>query len=86
MAPFWSLDFEVVSVFLENVYTPDYRQYGQTFLHSLRLTAAIFVKFIINTFAASYLNTQGLNNSCLKSPASTLLTYLLHGAEPLLKS
>jgi len=22
---------------------------------------------IINTFAASYLNTQGLNNSCLKS-------------------
>jgi len=25
----------------------------------------------INTFAASYLNTQGLNNSCLKSPAST---------------
>ena len=23
----------------------------------------------INTFAASYLNTQGLNNSCLKSPA-----------------
>ena len=27
--------------------------------------------FNINTFAASYLNTQGLNNSCLKSPAST---------------
>jgi len=27
----------------------------------------------INTFAASYLNTQGLNNSCLKSPASTLV-------------
>ena len=26
-----------------------------------------------NTFAASYLNTQGLNNSCLKSPASTLV-------------
>ena len=22
---------------------------------------------ILNTFAASYLNTQGLNNSCLKS-------------------
>ena len=22
---------------------------------------------LINTFAASYLNTQGLNNSCLKS-------------------
>ena len=27
----------------------------------------------INTFAASYLNTQGLNNWCLKSPASTLV-------------
>jgi len=27
----------------------------------------------INTFAVSYLNTQGLNNSCLKSPASTLV-------------
>jgi len=26
-----------------------------------------------NTFAASYLNTQGLNNSCLKSPAATLV-------------
>ena len=26
-----------------------------------------------NTFAASYLNTQGLNNSCLKSPALTLV-------------
>jgi len=33
----------------------------------------------VNTFAASYLNTQGLNNSCLKSPASTLgdLTFQL---------
>ena len=28
---------------------------------------------IINTFAGSYLNTQGLNNSYLKSPASTLV-------------
>ena len=28
---------------------------------------------IINTFAANYLNTKGLNNSCLKSPASTLV-------------
>ena len=39
----------------------------------------IFYHFIneklenINTLAASYLNTQGLNNSCLKSPASTLV-------------
>ena len=31
------------------------------------------VWFNLNTFAASYLNTQGLNNSCLKSPASTLV-------------
>ena len=29
------------------------------------------VIFYVNTFAASYLITQGLNNSCLKSPAST---------------
>ena len=27
----------------------------------------------VDTFAASFLNTQGLNNSCLKSPASTLV-------------
>ena len=27
----------------------------------------------VSTFAASYLNTQGLNNSYLKSPASTLV-------------
>ena len=31
------------------------------------------VTYALNTFAASYLNTQGLNNSCLKSPASTLV-------------
>jgi len=35
-------------------------------IHSLRR-----VETVINTFAASYLNTQGLNNSCLKSPVST---------------
>ena len=34
--------------------------------------STIFFIFF-NTFAASYLNTQGLNNSCLKSPASTLV-------------
>ena len=32
-------------------------------------TSVVFV----NTFAASYLNNQGLNNSYLKSPASTLV-------------
>ena len=36
-------------------------------------TITHFLKIHLNTFAASYLNTQGLNNSCLKSPASTLL-------------
>ena len=30
-------------------------------------------EYLLNTFTASYLNTQGLNNSCLKSPASTLV-------------
>ena len=29
-------------------------------------------EFDINTFAASYLNTQGLNNSCLKSASFDL--------------
>ena len=29
--------------------------------------------FTVNTFTASYLNTQGLNNSYLKSPALTLV-------------
>ena len=40
------------------------------------ILASIFAirwRNFINTFAASYLNTQGLNNSCLKSPASTLV-------------
>ena len=27
----------------------------------------VILCYLINTFAASYLNTQGLNNSCLKS-------------------
>ena len=31
------------------------------------------VVYVLNTFAASYLNTKGLNKSCLKSPASTLV-------------
>ena len=31
------------------------------------------LEYAINTFAASYLNTQGLNDSFLKSPASTLV-------------
>ena len=35
-------------------------------------TTVLWMRYI-NTFAASYLNTQGLNNSCLKSPASTLV-------------
>ena len=32
-----------------------------------------YTQRLLNTFAASYLNTQGLKNSCLKSPASTLV-------------
>ena len=39
-----------------------------------QLISVIFNKTaVFNTFAASYLNTQRLNNSCLKSPASTLV-------------
>jgi len=42
------------------------------FARAMLSTVRIYF-FYINTFAASYLNTQGLNNSCLKSPASTLV-------------
>ena len=38
--------------------------------YKINLNTAVFC---LNTFAASYLNTQGLNNSCLKSPALTLV-------------
>ena len=41
--------------------------------HSLHLVTGLRMSVVINTFAASYLNNQGLNNSCLKSPASTLV-------------
>ena len=37
----------------------------------------------LNTFAASYLNTQGLNNSCLKSQASTLVDLTFQSRTPL---
>ena len=37
------------------------------------LSLHIHKEWHLNTFADSYLNTQGLNNSCLKSPASTLV-------------
>ena len=57
-----------------------------TYIHnSIKLvnssqTQLWFLLVYFNTFAASYLNTQGLNNSCLKSPASTLvdLTFQSH--------
>jgi len=39
----------------------------------LSLPVLIVPGLCVNTFAASYLNTQGLNDSCLKSPASTLV-------------
>ena len=41
--------------------TIPYRLFGTTY------------RSYVNTFTASYLNTQGLNNSCLKSPTSTLV-------------
>ena len=65
--------------------TPDLRRVGilrpsvayfQTFLWNKIILTLILLTWklwwVLNTFAASYLNTQGLNNSCLKSPASTL--------------
>ena len=41
------------------------------------------VKHHVNTLAASYLNTQGLNNSYLKSPASTLVDLTFQSRAPL---
>ena len=44
-----------------------------TLIRTLRFRTKLVNVSNINTFAASYLSTQGLNNSCLKSPASTLV-------------
>ena len=46
---------------------------SQPSLHMLLCFYTWHIYSYINTFAASYLNTQGLNNSCLKSPESTLV-------------
>ena len=40
----------------------------------------------VNTFAASYLNAQGLNNSCLKSPASTLVDLIFNRVRSVLSA
>ena len=48
------------------------RSYSILVIHVL-IPLRIDVLQEVNTFAASYLNTQGLNNSCLKSPASTFV-------------
>ena len=50
------------------------RQTDQSDVTSIYWCCVLFwYDIFVNTFAASYLNTQGLNNSCLKSPASTLV-------------
>jgi len=40
----------------------------------------------LNTFASSYLNSQELNNSCLKSPASTLVDLTFNRARSALSA
>ena len=47
----------------------------KTVMYNSHIISISTVRFSadVNTFAASYLNTQGLNNSCLKSPESTLV-------------
>ena len=42
--------------------------------------------FTFNTFAASYLNIQGLNNSYSKSPASTLVDLIFNRARSALSA
>ena len=51
---------------------------SQTYCSNLLFEQAFVVRShsAVNTFTASYLNTQGLNNSCLKSPASTLVDHV----------
>ena len=46
----------------------EFEEYTEDFIFPL--LSALVIN-LINTFAASYLNTQGLNNSCLKSPGET---------------
>ena len=49
----------------------------------VRILGNVEMGVYINTFAASYLNTLGLNNSCLKSPASTLVDLTFQSRTPL---
>ena len=56
--------------------TPDNKLWTNNIAPSFSLCCRFWLQFCsqascVNTFTASYLNTQGLNNSCLKSPAST---------------
>ena len=55
------------------VYAKCNRNYRMLSKINLLQQVAMAGDTFINTFAASCLNTQGLNNSCLKSPASTLV-------------
>ena len=41
--------------------------YWNSVYTAIHYIVSLFTMCYVNTFAASYLNTQGLNNSCLKS-------------------
>ena len=56
----------------ENRNNLEFTESRKLFQHTAMGTKCVLYSSF-NTFAASYLNTQGLNNSCLKSPASTLV-------------
>ena len=66
-----TLPFFYVCIFLISLFTSLFH-YKAAILHAKRFLLQSLLS-PINTFAASYLNTHGINNSCLKSPASTLV-------------
>ena len=49
------------------------RDSSETDLKAVQWKVMESIHLHLNRFAASYLNTQGLNNSCLKSSATTLV-------------
>ena len=49
-----------------------FKCFGIPYIIHIQFSVIIYT-ILFNTFAARYLNTQGLNNSYLKSPASTLV-------------
>jgi len=68
IALFWVTTQRVVVILTQAAHFNE--EFNKLFCNQMVLN---LTHVIINTFTASYLNTQGLNNSCLKSSASNLV-------------